>query len=71
MTKILAIVEQDARNNAQYRSTTAVSELVEAINTHLESKMLDQVRKSPFIPSWQMRVVMCQLLKNCPYVLGG
>ena len=40
--------EQDARKNAQYRSTTAISELIQAINTHLESKILDQVQKSQF-----------------------
>lgn len=40
--------EQEARKNAQYRSTTAVSELIEAINTHLENKVLEQLQKSAF-----------------------
>ena len=40
--------EQEARKNAQYRSTTAVSELIEAINTHLENKVSEQLQKSAF-----------------------
>ena len=40
--------EQDARKNAQYRSTTAITELIEAISTYLECKVLDQVRKNHF-----------------------
>ena len=40
--------EQEARKNAQYRSTTAVSELIEAINTHLENKVLEQLQKALF-----------------------
>jgi hypothetical protein len=40
--------EHDARKNAQYRSTTAISELIEAISTHLENTMLDHIRESHF-----------------------
>ena len=40
--------EHDARKNAHYRCTTAISELIQAINTHLETRMLDQIRKSHF-----------------------
>ena len=41
--------EQDARKNAQYRSTTAISELIQAINTYLESKNLRRGKKKPIL----------------------
>ena len=41
-------LKQEARTNAQYQSTSAVSELIEAINTHLENKVLEQLQKKCF-----------------------
>lgn len=54
-----------------YRSTTAISELIEAISTHLENAMLDQIRKSHFMVDESCDVSTVEKLSICAHWLNN